>query len=442
VKMTLANMPQSAIQGRVKRIRALNEDLRRLLDDRPFMTTYHHHKQPPEAVVPTPLATTTDVTRTGISRASEFFEAIKEKYTCRCTRPHAIGLGCSCNACAQPLSEKKLDLHAADEWEFCLGFNPPDAGGSASRATTVILQSIPEAAAATSEMQPVSQDMCSLVTDLATTSKPHMSELVLSTAKTKAKDKRLQRMKVSAIGAGSVDAKRVPNVQSFYDLRASNLSTKSRLELAVRLSLAVLQLWETPWVSKSWTWSDVFVTKMNAPILKASMSPPTRNGLLSSHDDDNAAEGLESKVLFILNRRVYSVAHDGKQPALKLPVMAVTRAVDILDEEPAMTKLGLALCELALGKSMDEMRKDYGFHDMAENMNDVADICTAWKLLDDQTIREEAGRDYESVVDVCLKRRFVDAGGMPRSLWSKHASFLPSSRDIIVRPLYLMWKRY
>jgi hypothetical protein len=63
-------------------------------------------------------------------------------------------------------------------------------------------------------------------------------------------------------------------------------------------------------------------------------------------------------------------------------------------------------------------------------------------LLDDQRIREQVGRDYESVVDVCLKRRFVDAKGMPRSLWSKHPSFLPSSRDVIVRPLYLMWKRF
>ena len=36
---------------------------------------------------------------------------------------------------------------------------------------------------------------------------------------------------------------------------------------------------------------------------------------------------------------------------------------------------------------MDEMRRDYGFYNMAENMSNVADICTARKLLNDQRIR-------------------------------------------------------
>jgi len=40
--------------------------------------------------------------------------------------------------------------------------------------------------------------------------------------------------------------------------------------------------------------------------------------------------------------------------------MAVPSAAAIIDEEPAMTKLGLALIELALGKSIQEMKVEYG----------------------------------------------------------------------------------
>jgi len=105
-----------------------------------------------------------------------------------------------------------------------------------------------------------------------------------------------------------------------------------------------------------------------------------------------------------------------------------------------MTKLGLALIELAMGRSIQEMKEEYNLNDMSES--DIAIICTARRLIGDRKIRSQAGADYERVVDICLNRRFVDSRGIPMSLWSKHESFLSTFRDNIFKPLYLMWRNY
>ena len=86
------------------------------------------------------------------------------------------------------------------------------------------------------------------------------------------------------------------------------------------------------------------------------------------------------------------------------------------------------------------MKEEYGFHEKLDN--DMANICMGRRLLTNEKIRQEAGRDYERVVDICLKRRFVDSRGVPMSIWSKHDSFLSTFRDNIVRPLYLMWRNH
>jgi len=62
-------------------------------------------------------------------------------------------------------------------------------------------------------------------------------------------------MKVSMIEMDE-KSKQLYTIKSFDDLRRNTgLSTKYKLELAIRLSLAILQLWEKPWVSESWTWN-------------------------------------------------------------------------------------------------------------------------------------------------------------------------------------------
>jgi len=415
-------MPQSRIQGNVKRVRLLNDDLRALLDDRPIMRSY---QLAPESGT---TAAISDITQTGVPRASEFFETVKKLYTCRCIQPHAIGFGCSCITCAQPFSEK-LDLHSADEWEFCLAFNTPEVENPAPD-TAILLQSVRDADV--EDARPTTaQDMCSLVANIAGP-EASVTEVLLDTAE--AEDSKPHRMKVCKIG-GNSEEKRLPSIKSFEELRCdATLSTKYKLELAIRLSLAILQLSNTPWVSESWTWNDVCVTKME-------VSSPSSNSKASKIDaQDTALETAESSVLFILHKRIYSATRNSERVSLAPTIVAVPRAVSIIDEEPAMTKLGLALIELALGKSIQEMKEEYGLHEIPEN--EIGNICTATKLLEDKKIRAMVGGDYERVVDVCLKRRVVDSRGVPMNIWSKHESFLSMFRDNIVRPLYLMWRNY
>jgi hypothetical protein len=422
VKVTWAQMPNSGINERMKRVRKLNDDLCRLLNDRPF--TWSHQQATSSDTTPT---ISVGITQTGVPRASEFFEAIKETYTCRCAQPHAIGLGCSCTMCTRPFSEK-LDLHAADEWQFCLTLNPPGLDALATHAT-ILLQSIPDTH---TNASPSTRNICSWVADMAA-SEARVSEIVLPT--TKSKDKKLHRMRVSKMDGGA-DTKQLPTIKSFDELRGDHsLSTKYRLEVAIRLSLAILQLCKTPWVSQYWTWNDVCVTRMQVSI------PDDLETEKDSSRDDDGPERAESSVLFILNRRIYSAVYDGETASTAPTIVAVPRAVDILDEEPHMTKLGLALIELALRRSIQDLREDVGYHDMDVPEN-IADICTARKLVMDKKIREEVGENYERVVDLCLGRRYVDSLGQTRSVVSKHESFLSSFRDNIVRPLYQMWKSH
>jgi len=57
------------------------KSLLKLLDNRPVMVPYRLAAERDAG------AATSDVTQTGVPRASEFFEAIKNSYNCRCTQP-------------------------------------------------------------------------------------------------------------------------------------------------------------------------------------------------------------------------------------------------------------------------------------------------------------------------------------------------------------------
>jgi hypothetical protein len=61
-------------------------------------------------------------------------------------------------------------------------------------------------------------------------------------------------------------------------------------------------------------------------------------------------------------REICSVTHDAEAAT----IIATTRAVDVMDEEPVTTKLGVALIELALGQSIQDMRGEYGLDGMSD----------------------------------------------------------------------------
>jgi hypothetical protein len=77
-------------------------------------------------------------------------------------------------------------------------------------------------------------------------------------------------------------------------------------------------------------------------------------------------------------------------------VIAAPRAVDALDEEPVMTRLGVALIELALGQSIQDMREEYVLDGMSDQ--DAVNVCRARALPENRRIRSEANRTYDGVV--------------------------------------------
>jgi hypothetical protein len=123
-----------------------------------------------------------------------------------------------------------------------------------------------------------------------------------------------------------------------------------------------------------------------------------------------------------------------------MTAVEATEVAQVLDDEPALTNLGLALIELVVGRSIQDMKVEYNLDAIKDD--DLANLCTAKKMLNNGLIRNEASVMYESVVNACIKRQYIDHGGNARSLLSTHASFLSSFREAVLLPLFEVLKRY
>ncbi|KAK1836111.1 hypothetical protein QBC39DRAFT_430261 [Podospora conica] len=434
-KMALAHMPHSKVHERVKRVRVLNEDLRKLLDERPIIRPHQQYLEESTIIL------NVEMTASGGVKACEFYEAVKKTYTCACSTPHAIGLGCYCTDCVQPLSKTAtLGPHSDDQWEFCLAFPPSiDNALSASSPAAVLLQTIPEADDPDVKAQMV-DDICSLVSGVTKDCDFKIDQVLIDTAST---DTKTYRMKVAKIVS---DVHHVSQIKSFTELRCdAGLSRKARLELAIRLSLTILQLCKTPWIDDSWTWTDVCVSQVTTSTRTTAIKQhgDLNNGSASPTEEPPPATPAhplsaepQSPVMFFLGE-IYSVTYDAEAASTAATIIAAPRAIDLMDTEPVMTKLGMALIELALRESIQDMKEGYGLDGMSDQ--DVANICTARALLEDGKIRRELSKGYEGVVKACIERQYHDERGTLRAVASRDDSFLSSFRDAIILPLYKLW---
>ena len=405
--MVAANMPQSGIQKRVRRITDLSKELREFLDETPILRSYQQYCDDSTAIA---IASSLS----GHAEACDFFEAVQETYTCACAGAHTIGLGCYCAGCSRPFPEP-LVLHSTAQWAFCLAF-PASRETLPGHAATVFLEPVPDSGINGSAIQ----DLCSLVQKAATGSELH--QVLVH----RANHSRMYRMRRKKIDSG--DSK-PPRIKYLSDLRqaGNGLSTKDRLELALRLSLAIVQLCKTPWVSETWTWNDVCVSQATA-----------------EDDEHHETNFKRSKfpVMFIL-REMYSATDDGDGDSVRtaVEVPGLSPFLD-RDKEPVLTKLGIALIELACARSIQEMRRDYGMDTVGGDSDDAANILTAKWLLRDRRIRNEATVAYEGVVSACMDSQFIGSDGSVRRLSLEHESFLSSSMSAILMPLFKMWKQY
>jgi hypothetical protein len=208
------------------------------------------------------------------------------------------------------------------------------------------------------------------------------------------------------------------HIMSYEDLMQPNcsLSMSDRMELAFRLSLAVLQLYDTPWIDESWTWADIWVSK------------------------DLEADRIKFSVLFI-PREFYSVRHATDNETKN-------NAVDdtcwqLFTEDPVLTKLGFALIELALGRTMRDLLEDPDYLHVRTKFRDEDSInyLLAKSLLRSEKVCQVATRDYENVVKACILRQYRDQDGTVKALQLQDL-FLPSVKEAIILPLFKIWGRY
>jgi len=206
----------------------------------------------------------------------------------------------------------------------------------------------------------------------------------------------------------------------FADLMqpGNRLPTRDRMELAFRLSSAILQLCKTPWIDESWAWNDVCVSQV---------------------EEDEGR--IKCSIIFI-PQEFYSVHHSADNASA---VDNNDTVWSILQDQPVLTKLGFALIELALGETLEKMKeetKNYcGLGDQHYD-DDTMNLFTAKKLLKSGRIRLEATKDYEDVVKACIHHQYRDQDGTNKALLLTDDSFLLNVSEAIISPLFHLWKKY
>jgi hypothetical protein len=215
------------------------------------------------------------------------------------------------------------------------------------------------------------------------------------------------------INSGDVDAP--GNIVCLEELlKPSHRSApirKVRMQLALRLSSAILQYCLTPWIEKTWTWKDFAV--------------------LSAEEE----ESNELSQLFV-TRRFYS-------PRLSAKFEPTTLGINTLwswYDEPILTKLGFALIELALGRSLQEVREEKQLRLAVIDREldfDSLNLQTANILLKSGRIASEESKGYEDVVKACIKHQYPDTRNPGiKGLDSTDESFFDNVEESIIGPLY------
>jgi len=252
------------------------------------------------------------------------------------------------------------------------------------------------------------ENLCSLIEEVEGGS-PAPQELMDIVGNNKTYRLRVKKMDDTGLG----------NFRYFADLMqpGNRMSTRDRMELAFRLSSAILQLCKTPWIDDSWAWNDVCVSQV----------------------EEN--EGLIKFSIIFIPQEFYSVHHSADNASA---VNDNNNMWSILQEEPVLTKLGFALIELALCQTLEEMKEEtisyLGLGDHCDN--DTVNLLTARRLLKSGKIRHEAMKAYEDAVRACITQQYLHQDGTHKALLLTDDSFLDNVREAIISPLFHVWKKF
>jgi hypothetical protein len=180
--------------------------------------------------------------------------------------------------------------------------------------------------------------------------------------------KRKYTVKVASLDGDSTDLPSLVSLDEYLSPNnKSEVTRKKRMDLALSLSLAILQFYTTPWIDMWWTWKDFCVLR-----------------------------GDKSQIF--VTKKFYSI-HSPLNIKTRANHPASTSAFWDLIGEPVLTRLGFALVELALGQRLSEMRRE---DQLEVGDEDMADLMTARLLVDEGKVFAEAGHCYNEAVKACL----------------------------------------
>jgi hypothetical protein len=170
------------------------------------------------------------------------------------------------------------------------------------------------------------------------------------------------------------------------------------MDLALSLSLAILQFYSTPWIDGWWTWKDFCMLK-------------------------------DEKSQVFISRKFYSV--QSRHMSRQTSHSASTSEFWEMYGEPVLTRLGFALVELALGKRLSQLRPVNEDQNIDE---DMLDLSTAKSVVKSGRVLDEAGQVYSDVVQACLEHQVVVSEKV-MGLKSEHKNFQQDLEEFVVGPL-------
>jgi len=183
----------------------------------------------------------------------------------------------------------------------------------------------------------------------------------------------------------------------------SVLDYHQRMELCFRLSTSVLQLSSTPWVNESWTLDD-FIAVL---------------------ERENEATSL-----FVRQPSSPRQESVKKDPAWS-----------IIAREPLLVRLGIHLTELALGRSLADIRREEPSTFRADDLEildtDLLNLITIRRLLTLRIIAQRVSPDFQDVVSACINQQYRDRRHAKiQELHTTDNAFLDHATAAILTPLY------
>lgn len=416
---------QEKIKADLKQLMQYNETLRRLLFN-PSSYGYQSQSKIPKSSPNLPPY----VLKRIAAQANELHDAICEGYNCDCRHPHEANLGAlsvndfelkepfelvfpvSGNEAvelvsqdpASPISlESQFDsmsIFSSRRWSHRGSIDTlPTSLGSGFPSPPLRSHAFSFSQCSGMEDGGLIDDLCQFIRRLGDSTPAAAPASCLGVLGVK---KKKYKVKVTSLDGESAEPDLVCLDDYLSPMHKGEVTRKKRMDLALGLSLAILQFYATPWIDMWWTWKDFCVLKGDkSQIYVTKRFYSNHNPILTQGPGNTTTHSLSASAFW-----------------------------DLIGE-PVLTRLGFALVELALGRRLSELRN--GGHSAIEE-EDMLDLMLARELVESGRVRDESSQCYNDAVKACLMHQVMMETGV-KALTSKHGDFQLDVERYVVAPI-------